>query len=123
MKKDISKYSNIPNDQLIKALKLSSPAFKVLIYYYSKSGSWSFNDDTIATDCGLSKRGFNDARRELINNDWLIMDKGGIITIYILGLDSVGEYKEKYRIAKKNSKINEEPEATYYENKYDNNIA
>jgi len=105
MKKDISSYSNIPNDQLVKAMKLSSSAFKLLIYYFSKSGSWKFNDTTIIKECNLTERSMKDARRELINNDWLIIDKSGIIDIYILGLDIVDQYKGKYKRNKHNREV------------------
>ena len=83
---------NIPPNQIKLAMDLSSPAFKLLIYMFSKAGSWEFREDIMISECKLTKRSYADARRELIQNQWLIEDRSGNIVTYIIGRDKVEAY-------------------------------
>ena len=100
--KDTSTYSNIPPEYIAEAMKLSHKTFKLLIYYFSKAGSWKFNKQTMIRECGLTDRSFDDARRELIRTKWLIIDSSGHIDNIIIGKEKVGAYIRKLEVKREN---------------------
>lgn len=84
----------IPTDEAILAMKdLSSNAYKLLIYYYSKSTGWKFDDAEMAEVIGITDRTLKDCKRELIAKGYLHIEKGGSIDNYFIGKQSVFQWK------------------------------
>ena len=74
----------IPTDEAITAMKdLSSGAYKLLIYYYSKSTGWSFNDQDIADTLGVSIRRLKELHKELKDKGYLLILKGEVNNYFV----------------------------------------
>ena len=87
--------AHIPSDELIIAPKqLSSPAFRLLMYYYSKGSTWSWNDDNIAIELETNIRGIRRSRKELIDKKYLLIIKG-TVTIVFVGKQAVLDWLEE----------------------------
>ena len=85
--------SNIPSDELVTAAKdLSSKAYVMLMYYYSKHGHWTWHDQVMADELGFSIRQVKEYRRELINKDYLLVLKGSVSNVFI-GREAVMKFK------------------------------
>ena len=89
--------SHIPSEELIAAPKLlSAPAFRLLMYYYSKGRYWSWDDHNMAIELDTNIREIKRSRKELIDNQFLLIVPGKITNVFIgkqavldwLGLDS-----------------------------------
>lgn len=84
----------IPTQEAITAMKdLSDTAYKLLIYYYSKSTGWNFDDKEIAEVLGVTARTVANARNELIAKEYLHIEKGKTIDNYFIGRQAVNEWK------------------------------
>jgi hypothetical protein len=92
--KDYSDYSNIPPNQIKKAMSLTNMGFKLLIYMYSKAGSWEFSNSEVRSVIHATERSYADAVRELKREGWLLIDRTGKVKTYYIGLDTVAKYKE-----------------------------
>lgn len=84
----------IPTNEALSAMKdLSSGAFKLLIYYYSKSTGWNFEDGEIADTLEVTLRRLKELRKELTDKDYLLVLKGGDIDNYFIGRQAVQGWK------------------------------
>ena len=84
----------IPSDELITAMTdLSSGAYKLLIYYYSRKTGWNFEDKEIAETIGLGDRRVKEVRKELIDKKYLLILKGNPIDNYFIGRKAVQEWE------------------------------
>ena len=82
----------IPADEALTAMTdLSAGAYKLLIYYYSKSTGWSFVDKQIADTIGVTERRLKELRKELIEKRYLYIAKGDIDN-YFIGRRQVSEW-------------------------------
>ena len=85
----------IPTHEAIDAMKdLSSGAFKLLIYYYSKSTGWNFRDEEIAETLGITVKRLGELRKELIDKDYLLVERGQNIDNYFIGRQAVRDWKD-----------------------------
>lgn len=84
----------IPTDEALDAMKdLTSGAYKLLIYYYSKSTGWKFEDSQIADTMGVSVKTVGDLKRELIAKNYLWIEKGRSLDNYFIGRRAVAAWK------------------------------
>lgn len=82
----------IPRDEALLAMSdLSDNAFKLLIYYYSRTSGWTFSDSEIAKTLGITERTVNDNRKELIKKKYLLITSGEIDN-YFVGKDIVRKW-------------------------------
>jgi len=96
MKKKETKYmARIPQAEITTAMKdLSSTAFKLLMYYYSRNDGWEFKDTNIATAIDSTERMVKKHRKELIDTGYLLIQKGQV-DVYFVGRGAVEQfYKE-----------------------------
>lgn len=85
----------IPTNEAIDAMKdLSSGAFKLLIYYYSKSTGWNFNEIEIAEALGISVKRVGELKKELTDKDYLLIESGKNIDNYFIGRQAVRQWKD-----------------------------
>lgn len=74
----------IPTDEAITAMTdLSSGAYKLLIYYYSKSTGWHFDDKDIASTIGVSVRRLQELHKELKDKKYLLILKGDVNNYFV----------------------------------------
>ena len=60
-----------PTHEVLTAMTdLSSGAFKLLMYYYSKSSGWDFTEEGIAATLGTSTRTVGLLRKELVDKNY-----------------------------------------------------
>lgn len=84
--------SRIPQAEITKALKeLSSGAYRLLTYYYSRNDGWIFNDKNIADTLGSSERQVKRYRKELIDEGYLLIHKGQT-DVYFIGQGAVKKF-------------------------------
>lgn len=84
--------TSIPTEELITAMNdLSTGAYKLLMYYYSRKTGWNFNDTEIAKTIGVSERTIKGLKKELIDNKYLYIAKGAIDN-YFIGRKAVQEW-------------------------------
>lgn len=84
----------IPTHEALTAMKdLSTGAFKLLIYYYSKSTGWNFDDKEIAEALEVTEKRVKELRKELVDKDYLLIEKGGHIDNYFIGRQAVMAWK------------------------------
>ncbi len=84
----------IPTDEAITAMgDLSSGAYKLLIYYYSKSTGWHFKDEEIATTVGVAIDTLRKLHKELKDKKYLLIEKGPI-TNYFVGRKAVLQWTD-----------------------------
>lgn len=84
----------IPTHEAISAMKdLTSGAFKLLIYYYSKSTGWEFDDDEIADTLSVTPKRLKELKKELTDKDYLLVAKGADIDNYFIGRQAVQNWK------------------------------
>jgi len=86
LKKGETKYmARIPQKELTEAMKeLSNGAYKLLMYYYSRRDGWVFLDKNIANTIGTSERQLKKFRKELIDNHYLLIQRGSV-DVYFVG--------------------------------------
>ena len=99
-KKDIVMHSQdpykckAPTYEVLDAMKdLTDTGFKLLLYYYSKSTGWKFDDEDIAGTIGVTARTVATARKELMEKGYLLVEKGRSIDTYFVGKRAVKEWK------------------------------
>jgi len=84
----------IPSDEALSAMKdLSAGAFKLLVYYYSKSTGWEFIDKEIAEALDVTERRLAVLKKELTDKDYLLLLKGSDIDNYFIGRQAVQAWK------------------------------
>lgn len=83
-----------PTNEVLDAMKkLSSGAFKLLMYYYSKSTGWDFDDVEIAEVLGVQVSRVVVLRKELVDKEYLLIEKGSNINNYFVGRKAVMDWK------------------------------
>lgn len=83
-----------PTYEVLESMKeLSSGAFKLLMYYYSKSTGWEFNDESIADTVGVSVDTMKRLRKELMDKDYLYIESSKNTDMYFVGKRAVREWK------------------------------
>jgi predicted transcriptional regulator len=99
-KKDIVMHSQdtyrckAPTYEVLESMReLTDTGFKLLMYYYSKSTGWRFDDADIAMTLGVTPRTVSNARKELIDKEYLLIEKGKNIDTYFVGKRAVREWK------------------------------
>jgi len=84
--------AQIPQAEITKGLKeLSQGAFRLLTYYYSRRDGWVFNDENIATTLHTSVRMVKKYRKELIDNQYLLIQRGQV-DVYFIGQVAVARF-------------------------------
>lgn len=93
LKKSETKYmARIPQAEITKALSdLSSGAYRLLTYYYSRNDGWEFSDTNIAKTLGSSERQIKRYRKELIDKNYLLIQKGQV-DVYFIGQLAVNKF-------------------------------
>ena len=90
----------IPTQEAIEAMTdLSSTAYKLLIYYYSKSSGWEFNDITMSEEIGVKLRALQNARKELIDKKYLHINKSPALDNYFVGKKCVFDWTHPQELA------------------------
>lgn len=83
----------ISTREALTAMKdLSSGAFKLLIYYNSKSTGWDFQNSEIADTIGVSERRLVILTKELIDKRYLYITKSSDLTVYFIGRQQVMDW-------------------------------
>jgi hypothetical protein len=83
-----------PTYEVLESMKeLTDTGFKLLMYYYSKSTGWKFEDSQIAETLGVTERTVANARKELILKEYLHIEKGKNTDMYFVGKRAVREWK------------------------------
>ena len=91
--RDASYNAVIPANEILTAIQdLSSNAFKLLTYYYTRNNGWEFKDSETAKSLGVNTRTLASLRNELINKDYLLIVKGKIDN-YFVGRKQVMDFK------------------------------
>jgi hypothetical protein len=86
--------AQIPQAEITKALKeLSQGAFRLLTYYYSRNDGWRFDDENIAKTLDTSVRMVKKYRKELIDEGYLLIQKGEV-DVYFIGQLAVRQFVE-----------------------------
>jgi len=84
--------SRMPQAEVTKGLKeLSSGAFRLLTYYYSRNDGWVFDDDNIANTLGSSARQVKRYRKELVDEKYLLIHRGET-DVYFIGQGAVDKF-------------------------------
>ena len=84
----------IPTNEALSAMKdLTPSAYKLLIYYYSKSTGWKFSDQEIGDTLDVGERRVKELKRELSDKDYLLVLKGQGFENYFIGRQAVMAYK------------------------------
>ncbi|PLX70321.1 MAG: hypothetical protein C0602_05790 [Denitrovibrio sp.] len=74
----------ISNTEALEAMGILKPnAFKLLIYYYTRSTNWEFNDAEIAEKLNIKPSTVPILRNELIKAGYLLIKKGKIHNYFI----------------------------------------
>ncbi len=96
LKKSETKYmAKIPQTEIVEAMKdLSNGAYKLLMYYYSRRDGWRFIDTNIATTIDSSERQVKKFRKELIDKQYLLVQKGQV-DVYFIGKLAVDKFKNE----------------------------
>ena len=85
----------IPTHEALDAMKdLTSGAFKLLIYYYSKSTGWEFVDTEIAEALSVTPKRLRELKKELVDKDYLLVARGADIDNYFIGRQAVRNWKD-----------------------------
>ncbi len=99
-RKDIVMHSNdafrckAPTYEVLEAMKeLNETEFKLLMYYYSKSTGWRFEDAQIAETIGVAPRTLANAKNSLIDKGYLYIMKNKEADMYFVGKRAVREWK------------------------------
>lgn len=93
LKKTKGKYmAHIPQTEITGAMTaLSSGAYRLLMYYYSRNDGWVFDDTNIATTIGTSPRQVKKFRKELLDKEYLLIQKGQT-DVYFIGQGAVQQF-------------------------------
>lgn len=83
-----------PTHEVVNAMKdLSAGAFKLLMYYYCRSTGWEFSDEEIASTLDITPKRLLELKKELIDNGYLLIEKGTNIDNYFIGRKAVRDWK------------------------------
>lgn len=96
IKRKETKYmARIPQAEITQAMKeLSSTAFKLLMYYYSRNDGWIFKDENIAKAIDSTERMVKKHRKELIDAGYLLIQKGQV-DVYFVGKGAVEQFHKE----------------------------
>ena len=84
--------AKIPQLEITEAMKvLSNGAYKLLMYYYSRRDGWRFSDKNIALTIDSSERQVKKFRKELIDNNYLLIQRGEV-DVYFVGKLAVDKF-------------------------------
>jgi len=94
--KSIGKYRMaIGVPEVLQAMEeLTTNAFKLLIYFYTKDTGWTYNEEHVATSIGVNVRSVRRLKKELIDKEYLLIFEGER-DVYVLGLEQVNKQKGK----------------------------
>ena len=94
LKKSETKFmTRIPQAEIADMIKdLSHGAKDLLMYYYSRNDGWRFIDKNIAAYIGTSERQLKKFRKELIDKEYLFIQKGEV-DVYFIGKLAVSTFK------------------------------
>lgn len=85
--------TSIPSNELLVAMKdLSTGAYKLLMYYYSKKTGWQYDDNEIASTIDVTVRRVKELRKELIEMKYLLIVKG-TVDLYFVGRKAVADWE------------------------------
>ncbi len=88
-------FIEIPQTEIVEAMKdLSNGAYKLLMYYYSRRDGWRFIDANIAIAIDSSERQVKKFRKELIDKQYLLVQKGQV-DVYFIGKLAVDKFKNE----------------------------
>ena len=83
-----------PTYEVLEAMKeLNETEFKLLMYYYSKSTGWKFDDTQIAATIGVTPRTLSTAKHSLMDKEYLYIIKHKEADTYFVGKRAVREWK------------------------------
>jgi len=93
LKKSETKYmAKIPQAELTSAMTdLSTGAYMLLMYYYSKRDGWVFVEENIGKTINTSVRQVKKFRKELIDKQYLLIQKGQV-DVYFIGKIAVDRF-------------------------------
>ncbi len=93
LKKTEVKYMmRMPQSEVTEAMKeLSNGAYRLLTYYYSRRDGWTFIDENIAKAIDSTVRQVKKYRKELIDTQYLLIQKGSL-DVYFVGKLTVYKY-------------------------------
>lgn len=84
----------LPVIETLAAIKdLTGEAFKLLILYYSKTTGDVIDDKEIAEALEVTEKRVKELRKELVDKDYLLIEKGGHIDNYFIGRQAVMAWK------------------------------
>ena len=90
---------NISPAGMKKALKELAPnAFRLFLYYHTKSDGWVFRPDDMAKEMGISVRTVQYAKAQLIKQEYLFIEHEKRVDSYYLGPATVKKHKKKWGI-------------------------
>ena len=94
LKKSETRYmARIPQKELTDAMTdLSAGAYKLLMYYYSRNDGWIFDENNIAKTIDTSTRQVKKFRKELIDKEYLLIQRGQV-DVYFIGTLAVQKFK------------------------------
>jgi len=86
--------ANIPVEDIEHGMKqLSSGAFQLLMYYYTKSDGWAFSEKKMCDDLGVKIRTLKEHIKELTDKKFILILKGAV-DVYFIGERAVNEYEQ-----------------------------
>jgi len=93
LKKSKGRYmASIPQVEITEAMStLTNGAYKLLMYYYSRNDGWVFNDDNIAKAINSSARQVKKFRKELVEKEYLLIQRGSV-DVYFIGQLAVKQF-------------------------------
>lgn len=84
----------LPVIETLAAMKdLTGEAFKLLILYHSKITGDVIDDEEIAEALEVTEKRVKELRKELVDKDYLLIEKGGHIDNYFIGRQAVMAWK------------------------------
>lgn len=88
--------AKIPQAEITSMMaELSGGAKDLLLYYYSRNDGWIFREDSIAKAINTSIRQLKKYRRELVNKEYLLIQKGEV-DVYFIGKLAVAKFRRGY---------------------------
>ena len=98
LKKSTGGYmAKIPQKEIKESMtELSIGAYKLLMYYYGTSDGWRFHEGKIADTIGTSERQLKKFRKELIEKEYLMIQRGQT-DVYFIGKQAVEQFKEELK--------------------------
>lgn len=85
--------TSIPTNEVLNAMKdLSTGAYKLLMYYYSKRTGWQYDEQEMANTIDVSVRRIKELKKELVDKKYLLIVKGAV-DLYFVGRTAVSNWE------------------------------